>query len=612
MELGAKKKLLRRAAAALAVALTFIFYVAAFPPFDAAEIAFVFAVPAILAARYLCRPNADTRFSDSTPEAKTNRKIWIWTTFAGSYAAWIAVLIWLRHVYPPAGWAAVAFLPFVIGVFFIFPWFLALPRFLPKLSESASARLLKLLGLAGLWTGLEWLRSWIFTGFPWALLAHTQWQRPAVIQSAEYGGVWIVSFTLIFVNLAVAEYFYRLYAFQRFKTRSPFGARPKFSRFCPEFYLALLMTVFGIWLYVLNIPTPANESKAFRAGLVQTDFAGILKWNDTLAKDNLEIIARLSEGARKSLKADVILWPEAATPPRWPVLGTPEMKMWVENLSHRLNAPILMGNMAYFYEEKAAQNAVFAVSEKTGLGKDFYAKRRLVPFGEYIPFWAKFIGKVVPVGDMKRGERSTPLNLEIAGKNYKIGPMICYEDIFPSLGREMAANGAQILFVCTNDSWYGRESGAWQHAANSAFQAVSTRLPLMRSSNNGLSTVFDQYGRMRPCRTLENPDGTAWNASTPTPPTQLEISDNSGRMLDIRTLAPRRPAPMENEKGSIYFRGTACADVVFYKNFDGKTTFYVRYGDWFAALSWAFFAIAAASDGFKRLRDRKKKLEVLY
>ena len=103
--------------------------------------------------------------------------------------------------------------------------------------------------------------------------------------------------------------------------------------------------------------------------------------------------------------------------------------------------------MAYFHDSKTAQNSAFFVSSKTGLSDNFYGKRKLVPFGEYTPKWASFIGKVVPAGDMERGKSDKPIEAEIAGKTYKIGPMICYEDIFPQLGREMALNGADLLFL---------------------------------------------------------------------------------------------------------------------------------------------------------------------
>ena len=270
------------------------------------------------------------------------------------------------------------------------------------------------------------------------------------------------------------------------------------------------------------------------------------------------------------------------------------MKAIIEGLAKSQNTPLLIGNMAYSFEDKAAQNGAFAVDPERGLNPNFYAKRKLVPFGEYVPSWCGFLGKVVPVGNMKPGLNDKPLNVEIKGKKYKVGAMICYEDIFPELGRKMAANGADMIYVCTNDSWYGREGGAWQHAAHSALQAVATRKPLLRSSNNGLTTVFDQYGRMSVFNTLTDASQKAWDGAPGTSPSPtLDIRNESGRQIDSRTLRPKRASPMLDENSSIYFRGAGFSDVVFYKNFDGVETFYVRYGNWFAYLSviLAFYAI---------------------
>ncbi len=618
---------LKNAAAACAVAFSFCMYTAAFEPFGVAEFAYVFAVPAILACRFLCAGNPPCReakvicppfepsaahspalarsnpetFSENPSNLSDGRKIWLTSTFAFSYIAWVAMLVWIRHVYPPAGYAALVLLPLAVAGLFVFPWYALLPRMLPSLEEGHATRLLKLSGAASLWVALEWLRSWMFSGFPWNLLAHTQWMRPVSMQAAEYGGVWIVSFILIFFNLAAAEYIYRLFAAHKWKIENNFSGRPPFSRFSPEFYIALCLALSSVWIYVSKMPSPQNRENAFCAGMVQTDFAGILKWNESLAEQNLKTIKRLTEGL-KSADVDVALWPEAATPPRWPVLGCPQMRKWIEDLSSKNSMPILMGNMAYDYSEECAQGCAFAVSPKSGLSEKFYAKRKLVPFGEYTPSWCKWLGKVVPVGNMKAGDYPTLLNLEIKGKNYKIGAMICYEDIFPRLGRELALEGADILFVCTNDSWYGREGGAWQHAAHSAFQAVSTRLPLMRASNNGLSAVFDQYGAMRPAFDLRNGDNTTWNADTPAPSRSLKISDPSGNQIDPTTLAIRRPSPLVDSGNSIYFRGAGYADVVFYKNFKAGDTFYVRHGDWFVALCFANLAYLALKRFFAKSR----------
>ncbi len=609
-------KKIASAATIVGVALSFLLYAFAFEPYGTAELAYVFAIPAILVCKiffvenklyqnllfkvkYTENQKAKELFKTGLKQFAPIKKTYLISAFVSSYIAWIGLLIWLRHVYPPSGWGAVVALPLAISALFFFPWFALLPALLPSSEENALSRLIKYLALAGLWVVLEWIRSWFLTGFPWLLLANSQWTRIAVIQSASWGGVWIVSFTLIFFNLAVAEYIYKLYAIQKSKFSKE---QKKLSKLTPEIYVALLLVLSGVWTYIVNLPRAENEKTLFRAGLVQTDFAGLLKWSQELASEHLRIIKNLATGLTKA-NVDVVLLPEAATPPRYPINFSP-MKNWMGNLSKTIKTPILTGNMTYDFTTGSAQNGAFFVSEITGVSDDFYTKKHLVPFGEYVPKMFSFIGKVVPVGNMKAGERETPFNAQIKGNDYKMGAMICYEDVFPFLARTMARNDCDMFFVCTNDSWYGREAGAWQHASHSALQAVATRKIILRASNNGLSTVFDQYGRMLPCTTLVDKIGKAWRGTNDAPETPIEIKNEVGKLLDPKTLSPKRPAPMLDENGSIYFRGCGFIDVISYKNFENSKSFYVKHGDWVVWLSMIFVV-----GGIIKLRFGKKSLK---
>ena len=603
-------------ATVIAVALSFLLYALSFEPYGTAESAYIFAIPAILACKILFvenklyqnlrfkiknteNPKAKELFKNGLKQFAPINKVYFISVFVFSYLAWVGLLIWLRHVYPPTGWLIAILFPIVISSLFFFSWFALLPIMLPSSSEDALSRLIKYAAIASLWVILEWIRSWLLTGFPWLLLANTQWTRVAVIQSASWGGVWFVSFTLIFFNLATAEYLYKLYAWHRGRFSKE---NTKFSKMTPEFYVALLLVLSGVWTYIVNLPRLENETKLFRAGLVQTDFAGILKWSNELASENLKTIKTLTLGLNKA-NVDVVLLPEAATPPKYPI-NYMLMKNWLENLAKTAKTPILTGNITYDAKTDTAQNGAFFISETNGVSSDFYAKKHLVPFGEYVPKMFSFLGKVVPVGNMKSGESDAPFAVKINGSKYKMGAMICYEDVFPNLARTMAANDSDMFFVCTNDSWYGREAGAWQHASHSALQAVATRKIILRSSNNGLSTVFDQYGRMLPCFTLMNNKGNAWNGSNGEPETPIDIKNELGKPLDPKTLSPKRSTPMLDENGSIYFRGCAFVDVISYKNFENTQSFYVRHGNWFVWVSAVLLIIGVA-----KMRFEKKSLK---
>jgi apolipoprotein N-acyltransferase len=124
-----------------------------------------------------------------------------------------------------------------------------------------------------------------------------------------------------------------------------------------------------------------------------------------------------------------------------------------------------------------------------------YDKTHLVPFGEYVPFkkWLPFLGKMVAqVGDFKAGMEGKTL----LWKTEQVGVQICYEIIFPRLSRAMARNNASLLINITNDAWFGKTSGPYQHFSMTVFRAVENRRALVRSANTGLSGFIDPAGRV--------------------------------------------------------------------------------------------------------------------
>ncbi len=553
----------------------FALYAISFEPFCAAEGAYVFSAFLLWAAH----------------SWKLSDKLWKTAAFAGAWASWILLLAWLRFVYPPSGYLFLMGLSAIVALFF-WVWLLALKKFVPNPSESFAKRISKLLFLAGFWVALEWVRSFLFTGFPWLLLAHSQWQRPAIIQPASIGGAYMVSFVLIFFGLSLGMYGCRIWAWHKAKLAGGEIAKNRFGKISPEFYIGCALVMASLFMYISNMPKSQNAEKMFRVGMVQTDFAGILNWDLALAQGNLDVLKKLTLSL-KNADVDLVAWSESATPPMWPVIGTKGIKEWCENVSKEVGAPIIMGNGAYFNDggRVSSYNAAFYVSEKNGLDGNFYAKQKLVPFGEYLPSWCFFLKEaVIPVGGMTAGQKSVVFDCDVKGVVRRISPIICYEDIFPQIARGAAKAGAEILYVCTNDSWYGREGGAWQHAAHSAFQAASFRKPLIRASINGLSGVFDQYGRLVPCFAIRNEDGGIYDA-TGIAAKPFEIVNESGEPLNVKTLKKARGNPLLNDENSIYFRGAGYADLVSYKNFDGVETFYAKHGDWFPIVCAAYAII---------------------
>jgi len=151
----------------------------------------------------------------------------------------------------------------------------------------------------------------------------------------------------------------------------------------------------------------------------------------------------------------------------------------------------------------------------------------------------KQTGKVVPVpGDFASGESARPVDLDFLPQGFRrVGVLVCYEDIFPRLARENVLAGADWHYVATNNNWFGRGSAAWQHAAHAVLRAVETRRPVIRCGNAGWSGWIDAFGQIRHV------------------------------MLD--------------DQGSVYFQGVESVRVSKNRYWHGRTSFYVRNGEWF-------------------------------
>lgn len=529
----------------LAALATGLPHFAAFPPLDVAEAAYVFALPLLLWT--LFQPARRTLFL---------------CTLGGFWLSWLMLIVWLRYVHPPMGSVGLVILSFLLA---LFPagWVLLVRWLLPPiLNRQLGRRLLVLLGLAGAWVILEWVKTWMLSGFPWLPLAASQWLRPAMLQTAEYGGQYAVSFILIFFNLSLAAYGHRLFIgpmrakahagrdageanLKSLESPEPHAttSRPRVQlnwRFCPEFYIALAMVFLSVWLYVRVIAGAGERQPMLNVGAVQPWIPAELKWSEAMREESLRVLRQETERvAAGSPKPDLILWPEAAPP--YALVnkqGNRGMELWVMEGVTKTNTPIITGALGHFPDDSWV-NGMFLLTPENGLHPDFYAKRQLVPFGEYIP-WRDalfFITTVVPLDiDLRPGDHSRPLPVPVGEEIWEAGCLVCYEDIFASLGREIARAGADFIVVVTNDGWYGEEAGAYQHAAHSTLRAVETRRPVVRCGNHGWSGWIDEYGNVRDV--LTGPDG------------------------------------------SIYDRQSKTFALSYDPAFRGKLTFYARYGNW--------------------------------
>jgi apolipoprotein N-acyltransferase len=384
------------------------------------------------------------------------------------------------------------------------PWYLSVPVFIlfsmylalyPALFTALTGRLtprpwMMPAAAAVFWTAMEFLRSHLLTGFPWALLGHALYDRPMLIQIADTFGVYGVSFLLVLVNGALAIGI--LAAGKRSWCGRPVAPRAALAVGGTTVVLVAAAVIYGAFR-IQSIETRAAAAPAIRVAVIQGDIRQDVKWDIRFRLETTGIYDRLSLSAARH-GADLIVWPETATPFFYGLdLG---LTARVQKTIRTAGVPFLIGSprVAPGPNGDAYYNSAYLIGpDARTLGR--YDKVHLVPYGEYVPLrrWMPFIGKLVAqVGDFSAGRKGRVLTWD----HHRLGPLICYELIFPELARAMVRNGAQLLVNITNDAWFGRSSAPFQHFSTAVFRAIETRRAVARAANTGISGFVDPAGRI--------------------------------------------------------------------------------------------------------------------
>lgn len=335
-----------------------------------------------------------------------------------------------------------------------------------------------LLSLPIIWVALEFLRGWLLTGFPWALIGYSQQNFSLAIQSADVTGVYGVGLMLVAVNALIAQLL-----------QYP---RQSFSRWAVGGVALLLISHFGYGAWRSG-QLSDERPEQLRVALIQGNFEQSQKWDPALQQKTIERYLSLSQQALAQ-SPDLLIWPEAATP--FFLQDPSVLAAQVHGLPQRSGIPLLVGTPAYQVTaagEYQYLNSAFMIGTD-GVRLARSDKVHLVPFGEYVPLGRllSFIDKlVVGVGDFVPGA-IVPLPL---GEHY-LGVLVCYEVIFPYLVRQHVQQGADLLVNITNDAWFGRSSAPYQHLAMARFRAIEHRIWLARSANTGISALIAPSGEV--------------------------------------------------------------------------------------------------------------------
>jgi apolipoprotein N-acyltransferase len=341
-----------------------------------------------------------------------------------------------------------------------------------------------------LWAALEYLRSFVLTGFTWGYLGHSQYRWLTLIQSADLWGVYGLSAIIVLANTAL---FLLILSRSGKSWQGAPVSKALAGRGLIVSVLCLTATLGYGYVRLGQIERLAATAPELKVGLVQGNIPQAEKWDPAFQISSTKTYVRLSRQLAPQ-KPDLIVWPETATP--FYLFHNQALTRMVQRGVHSTGCAFVIGSptvrkegdrLAYFNSAYLLNPAGEAVGR--------YDKAHLVPFGEYVPLrkWLPFIGKMVAqVGDFQAGHPGGILEYE----GHRIGPLICYDGIFPNLARDAVENGADLLINLTNDAWYGVTSAPYQHLLQYVFRAVETRRSLVRATNTGISGFIEPSGRI--------------------------------------------------------------------------------------------------------------------
>ncbi len=350
-------------------------------------------------------------------------------------------------------------------------------------------RLMQLLWAAALWVALEMLLARFLTGFPWSLLGLSQWHNAPLIQVASVAGVYGVSFLLVWFSVALGAAV--LGAALRPTHRFGWSADLRVPLFT-------LLIVVGLG-FARIVKRPAIAPTRVSLALVQPSIPQEVIWDADANPARFDKVLQLSRQALAT-GPDVLLWPEGSMP---------------DMTQEQLNAMtrLLAGTGAWWIfgsadAEPASPgdggkwrhfNAAFLFTPDGRLAESYH-KRRLVIFGEYIPFERQlpFMKWLTPIGaSFTPGPGPGVFRVGLGtNQTLNISPMICFEDVFPHHTRAHVTPDTDFVLELTNNGWFGESGAQWQHAASAVFRAVESGVPLVRCTNNGLTCWLDEFGRM--------------------------------------------------------------------------------------------------------------------
>ena len=368
------------------------------------------------------------------------------------------------------GWLGVSLLQAVAGAFSVMIF-----AFAAKSRLATRYALLRPITAGAVWCVLEWSQTFFWTGVPWGRLPIAQVECLPMLRSSAFLGPYFVTFVIVTINFGVA-----MMLIERDKIK-----------LCT----ALVSSLMALNLLLGSIACVAynNDGDDYSVAVIQGNIVSGEKW-DMPVQDILDVYIEQSYLASQQ-GVDLIVWPETTVPIT--VDGNPSQAARIRSAAVMCEADILAG-MFTRNEEGNLQNSLVLFKRDGSVSEDTYSKRRLVPFGEYIPM-RKFFEVLIPPltevamleDDIARGADSGLIDWN----GVSLGSLICFDSIYESETLDSVRDGAELMILCTNDSWFDGTAAVRMHLAQAKMRAIESGRCVVRAANTGISSIIDGQGR---------------------------------------------------------------------------------------------------------------------
>lgn len=351
--------------------------------------------------------------------------------------------------------------------------------------------------VAAIWTGLEWVRSWFLTGFPWGSMGYTQWNNLPAIQIASFTGVHGVSFIVVLLNATIADLLHTYLAWKKSASRPDQSGSSEqdftfhVSRFIFSHLIPIVLVIACLAYGAHVLSKPVDATSDVKIALTPGNVPQLEKWDPAHWSQIFERYMNLVKAANAE-EPDLIILPETAL--RGEIFAF-EGNVYIKKLKEILadQQIYLLAGLTDYTAAPKIYNSVYLLSPASEKLSS-YSKMHLVPFGEYVPI-TRHLPNFIQLSSGFEPGKSIDLFPIPHTENSQMGVVICFESVFPDLFRKFVKKGASVMGILTNDAWFDGTAAPEQHLAMTPLRAVENRIAVFRCANGGISCIIDALGR---------------------------------------------------------------------------------------------------------------------